>query len=417
MSDIRTAAEVNSLLVIGEPGAGKTGVLVELVQQRLHEGLPTILLSVDDLTGVATADALRVALGLEHSLSDTLAAWPGVERCVLVIDALDASRGGHAEGVFASLIEAGQRDLSGRWSVIASIRTFDLKNSKRLRSAFAGTPPVASHADAGASGMRHFRVPPLSDEELADLAGREPRLGALIGSAPATFKGLLQNIFNLSLAAELLDNGMTGMRLGSITTQSELIERYEDERLVSGEMQAAVANSVRVMVERRRLILRRVDVAHPALDLVLASGMMVANGDRVAFAHHVLFDHAAGRYFLDWNDPTQLKAQLSVGGGIGLMLGPSLRYAIEHIWREDTAGHPSIWNLVTDISTADEMDSVVSSIALRSITERVANPGDIEALCSLLRQNANAEKIGATLSRIARFASMGLTWGRSIFLF
>ncbi len=408
MPALKAAAAAGSFLVVGEPGAGKTGVLVDLTQDRVVADETTVFISVDDLAGVATDDALRVALGLRHPLVDVLAAWPGRSRGVLVIDALDASRGGHSEGVFANAIEAAQATLGERWSVVASIRSFDLKNGRRFRRAMQGTPPDASYVDGAAADVRHFLIPMLTDDETGDLGRGEMRIGELLAAAPTSVGTLLRNLFNLSLAAELLDRGMTAASIVSVTTQSELIDRYEDERLTSTDLQASVARAIEVMVERRRLILRKMDVAHPALDGVLAAGVLVASGDRVGFAHHVLFDHAAGRYFLDWNDTSRLVTQMSGSEGVGLLLGPSLRFAIERIWRDDSAGRPISWRLTADFAATAGLDPVASSAALRSTAERVAVPEDVNSLCSMLAESGQAGQMGPVLSKVVRFAGLSI---------
>ncbi|MFJ5451651.1 hypothetical protein ACIPT4_01190 [Pectobacterium jejuense] len=406
MPAMKAAADAGSFLLTGEPGAGKTGVLVSFTRERLTTDQTTVFISVDDLAGVATEDALRVALNLQHPLIDVLSAWPGQGRGVLVIDALDASRGGYSEGVFASLIEGLQVRLEEKWSVVASIRSFDLRNGKRFMRAMAGTPPDNTYIDSTVANVRHFQIPLLTEHEMKIVGSNEARIGELLATAPVSVRALLRNVFNLSLAAELLESGTTAVNLAMVTTQSDLIDRYEDERLLSTDLQASVTRAVEVMVERRRLILRKMDVAHPALDDVLAAGVLVANGDRIGFAHHVLFDHAAGRFFLDWNDTAQLVIQLSGTEGIGLLLGPSLRFAIERVWCDDSAGRPHSWGFVSELVATPGIDPVVTSAALRSVAERVAEPEDITSLCSLLMRPEQAGRMGPIFSKIVRFAEM-----------
>jgi hypothetical protein len=406
LADLRGASDIGSFLVVGEPGSGKTGVLVALAQSRVDANLPTVLISVDELASVASLDALRTSLGLQHGLVEVLAAWPGSSRGVLIVDALDASRGGPGEAVFARLISQVQSELSTRWSVIASVRTFDLRNSRRLRETMLGSPPAASYADPSVAGVRHFMVTGLAAGEMADLSARSAQLGSLLSTAPEGVLTLLRNVFNLSLAAALLEAGTEAASIALVATQTELIDRYEDERLPTTEQQASVARAIAEMVARRRLMLRRVDVAHPALDQVLAAGVLVAIGDRVAFAHHVLLDHAAGRYFLDWNDTAQLVTQLSRSDGVGFLLGPALRFAIERVWQDDAAARPATWNLLLDLTAAAALDPIIESIALRSVAEQVTDRTEVQALCSMLRAANHVERVGPLLSKLARFANM-----------
>lgn len=405
MPEMCAAVDGGSLLVIGEPGAGKTGVLVALAE-RLPSTAPRVFLSVDRLAGVATGDDLRSELGLQHPVLDVLAAWPGSAPGVLIIDALDASRGGASEGVFATLIEDGMARIGDRWSIVASIRTFDLRNGRRFRTLVAGTPPSAQYADPSLGQVRHFCIPRLSDGEVQAVAHAHPELGRLAETAPEPVRKLLQNVFNLSLAAELIDQGVSADSIRGVATQADLIERYENERLPSARLQIAIRDAVAVMVERRRLTIPKIAVGNEAIDDALATGVLAVAGDRIQFAHHVLFDHAASRYYLDWDDSDRLLTQIAKDPAIGLLLGPSLRFAMERIWCDDGDGRLKIWRLILAIAAAKDVDPIVASVALRAGAERVAGPADVEGLCDQLRDRTDFADLGSTLSRVARFVRM-----------
>ena len=405
MPELSAAVDGGSLLVIGEPGAGKTGVLVALAEQ-LPSTAPRVFLSVDRLAGVATGDELRSELGLQHPVLDVLAAWPGSAPGVLIIDALDASRGGASEGVFATLIEDGMARIGDRWSIVASIRTFDLRNGRRFRTLVAGTPPSAQYAEPSLGQVRHFCIPRLSDGEVQAVAHAHPELGRLAETAPEPVRKLLQNVFNLSLAAELIDRGISADSIRRVATQADLVERYEDERLPKARLQIAVRDAVAVMVERRRLTIPKIAVGNEAIDDVLATGVLAAAGDRIQFAHHVLFDHAAGRYYLDWDDSDRLLTQIAKDPAIGLLLGPSLRFAMERIWRDDRDGRPKFWQLILAIAAAKDVDPIVASVALRAGAERVTGPADVEGMCDQLRDRTDFADLGSTLSRVSRFVRM-----------
>jgi hypothetical protein len=128
-----------------------------------------------------------------------------------------------------------------------------------------GTPPSSTFAEPGLDNVRHFRIPRLADEELAGLTQRSAHLGELLGHAPASLRDLLKNVFNLSIASELIAGGTTAASIGTIATQSELLEEYEDQRLSSIRLQTAVADSVKAMIDRRRLTVRKVDIRHEQL--------------------------------------------------------------------------------------------------------------------------------------------------------
>jgi hypothetical protein len=127
-------AEEARCLVVAEPGGGKSGVVADAIEQLEQEGRDVVALLADRYTVTDEAE-LSARLGLEHRLADVLTAWPGERQGVLVIDGLDAARGGDALAPVTTLIED-IAERGGRWTVLASIRTFDLRYSPRLQDAF-----------------------------------------------------------------------------------------------------------------------------------------------------------------------------------------------------------------------------------------------------------------------------------------
>uniref|UniRef100_Q07SV9 Uncharacterized protein n=1 Tax=Rhodopseudomonas palustris (strain BisA53) TaxID=316055 RepID=Q07SV9_RHOP5 len=397
-----------SLIVIGEPGAGKTGALVAVAVARHAAGDTVVFLSVDRFPGVAIAADLQSELRLDHPLVEVLAAAPGASRKLLFIDALDAARGGSAEGVFAQLIETVGVLLDGVWTIIASIRTFDLKNGRRYREAMPGSPPDPAFADAALSRVRHFQVPRLTDGDFATAGIKALALGALLTAAPETLLDLLRNVFNLSLAAQLITDGATPSSIRAVSTQSDLIDAYEDRRLMGTSLQQAAATAVSVMVQRRRLAVRKVVIAHDRLDEAIQSGVLSDAGDLVRFSHHVLFDHVAGRFFLDWDDPSSLIGQISGESSIALMLAPGLRFAVERLWRSDSNGKPAVWCFIADIYKDTNVDPVLANVALRTAIERVSETADVAGLALLVVERGSEEPIATMLSRLARFVGLAV---------
>lgn len=415
MSDgpLGAAVDSGSFIVTGEPGAGKTGALIALAEARRAAGDTVVFLSVDRFPGVAIAANLQSELGLGHPLVEVLNAAPGSGAKLIIIDALDAARGGPAEGVFAQLIET--LGASGtNWTIIASIRTFDLRNGRRFRDAMPGPPPDPAFAEAGLANVRHFQVPRLADTDLETAGAAAGDLGSLLAAAPDKLRDLLRNVFNLSLAAQLLADGASPDSIRTVATQSDLIDAYEDRRLVGTAMNQAAAATVGAMVARRRLAVRKVVVGHNQLDAVIQTGVLVESGDLVSYAHHVLFDHVAGRFFLEWDDPARLIPQLGGDSSVALMLAPALRFAIERLWREDADGKSQVWRLVADIYAEPAVDPVLANVALRTAIERVAAPADIAGLVALIAARASDGALATMLSRLARFVGLAIDAAGSI---
>lgn len=415
-SDAPMAAAIasGSLLVVGEPGAGKTGALVHAATALAAGGAFVVFLSVDRFPGVAIAADLASELRLGHAIIEVLAAVPGPGPKYLFIDALDAARGGPAEGVFASLIEQVRSELADEWIVIASIRTFDLRNGRRYRLSFAGAPADAIHADATLGAVRHFLVPRLTDVDLVTAGASSPEVAGLLASATLPLAELLRNVFNLSLASELMAGGASPAEFAGIRTQSGLIDAYEDVRMPTTGMTLAAADAAAAMAGSRRLAIRKVDVRHPDLDEVIQSGVLTAAGDLVSFTHHVLFDHVAGRYLLAWHDPDRLIAQLEGDTSAALLLAPALRFAVERIWRVDTNGKPQSWRLVCGIFSATKVDAVLGNVALRIVSENIGNVEDLAGLVATLEAEPDDLAIASLLGRLSRFVVIDIQAARGV---
>lgn len=402
------ATQEGSLLVTGEPGAGKTGILLNLASLLdTHPG-PTVFLSVERFSEINKRRDLQTELNLDHDLVDILSAWPGMEPGVLIIDALDASRGNPSEPVIADLISDAVSKIGSRWSIVASIRSFDLKNGYRFREIMSGKPPFTAFSEPQTDNVRHFKVHRLTEMELQKVSSASPQLMELVSAAPKALMELLANIYNLSLAVELLAAGTDASEIQSVDTQSELIRRYEDIRLPTHALKIAVKSTIEAMVKRRQLTVRAVEIQSSALDDLIQSGVLVTAGDRVAFAHHVLFDHIAGRFYLDWDNVKELRQQLSTDHAIGLLLGPALRFCMEHVWTKDPAGKGETWRFLLDLAKTPNFDPIVMSIALRTAGERVKTLADVDELCRLIRDVDNSFAIGKLLPHLARFVGMTL---------
>jgi hypothetical protein len=129
------AAKADSLLIIGDPGAGKSAVVNAAAGMLRAAKFDVIQLAVDRLQ-VDTSDGLRSAVGLAHPLLTVLENWPGINPAFLFIDALDATRGGSGEAVFRNLICDVMALPSKRWrvSLYSDFFAIILIRSRPLRS-------------------------------------------------------------------------------------------------------------------------------------------------------------------------------------------------------------------------------------------------------------------------------------------
>jgi hypothetical protein len=356
-----------------------------------NEGEQVIVLAVDRLP-VESAEGLQQQLGLAHPVLEVLENWPGNEPAFLFIDALDATRGGRSESIFRWLISEVLGMPRKRWRIVASIRSFDLRMGQQFAELFAGRPPDANYADKAFGAVEHVHIPTWETNELENLLARaEPIANAVRARGDRLFD-LARTPFNTRLLADLLSGGLRPDAFSEISTQSQLLDLYWTHRVRKHGLPAEVClrQLVEKMVENRSLQAERLSAAATnavALEnLLRESVLMTVSGERyIAFRHHILFDFAASRIYLDLLNAQHLASVLSADRSLGLMLGPALIFALNELWSNSNARRDEFWRAILVCVGRPDIDSVVRSIAARVACELPANREDVKGLLVPIR--------------------------------
>ena len=417
------ATKDNSVLLVGDPGAGKSGLAYRLAQSELALGRDVIFIPVDMLT-VETLAGLRAELEITHDFAEILENWPGGAPGLLVVDALDAARKSETQTALRVTIEDVLNRAGGRWKVVASVRTYDLRQGTEWGRMFRGRPPAPDHADPSFRIVRHIAVARLTDDELAHMPGFSPTLSALFTAAHPQLRSLLRNIFNFRLLAQLVGDGIVTSELAAIATQAELLDTYWTHRVRRSDgghdrREQALRAVVDQMLVTRSLQADRAAVvaqADPAAivdleqhDLIRAEDEHGRNEHTLLFTHHVLFDYAVARLvFRRGRNPANLVDRLATEPALTLMLRPSLSLAFSEVWGESQADRPRFWNLAFALAAESRVPAVGQLIGPMTIAEHAEVIGDLQPLLDALRsgdpRQAAAELIlqhltGAILAR------------------
>ena len=374
------AAEEKSIVVTGDAGAGKSGVLHDLVDDLMTAGRDVVFLSVDRIKAISES-SFREDEKLEHNLDEILDGWIGDEPAFLVIDALDASRDPDKAGFLNNLIE----DiilLKNRWRVVVSIRRFDLRNNSVLNGLFSGQP-VAEYALPEFPNLRHINVFTLQAEEMMQVFSQHWDFAELYNNGGFSLQKLLFLPFNLKLIGELFGDNVKFEELSPIQAQIELLERYWQKRVRDSVYDAdanelALAKIVKLMVERREMQLSRLEilevVPEKTLGEILHQDILIegrsSNGridtSVIDFPHHVLFDYAVARLVLRGTQNT-LYEKLENDRELVLAIRPSLLY---HFQYELLKGEQHFWEQLFKTYQSDKIPTigklVGTSIAVNS---------------------------------------------------
>lgn len=379
-SVVNAAAEAGSLLIVGEPGAGKSGVLNALARQLRVQGHDVLELAVDSYS-VESFEGLSKELKLENGLLDVLKAWDGSGPGWLIIDALDATRGSKGEGVFRALIEQ-VLDRNTRWQVIASIRAFDLRIGMQFRKLFRGMPPSTDLSEPSFSSVRHIRIPPWSASEFDRLLEQAPRLARAFAGAPARLRELAATPFNTRLIADLISDGALNASLNNVSSQTELLQLYWEYRIDQYGLPALVClkRIVEIMVNGRALRAPLLEAAgtDPAMvDVLPREGVLLrVEGDRwIQFRHHLLFDFAVAQLLLDPEGLVNGTIRFPKEEAQGLVLAPAMAFVLQKLWDTET-NRARFWRVVVHLLTDTSGDPVIKSAVGRISAEHPTADND-----------------------------------------
>jgi Signal recognition particle GTPase len=411
---LRNQVEERSLVIVGDPGAGKSGAIHDLGATILQEGRDIVVLAVDRIDA-ENEQQLKQQLGLQNDLNDILLNWGGDQPAFVLIDALDAARSDRTAQLLLYLLARIVRSNS-RWRVVASIRKFDLRHNRDLRNIFSGQPPIEELKDPELLGVCHIKVPAFSEEELSEVAAQSPELQTLLMAADHILIKLLQVPFNLRLMAELLGEGVSGSELTPIKTQLELLDRYWEERVIqpSDGMRDAREDTLRraasQMVKNRILHVSRAQIVIPetsrALDQILSEHVLIewqpsatsrADGSNLTFSHHVLFDYAVERLLL--RNGTDLTQRLASEPEMIFVIRPSLDLHFQHLWSLDKT-RSLFWELVLKVMQDTRLPEVGKLIGPVIAAESSVVLSDLKPLLLAIEEPLRKTNAEATLRHV-----------------
>lgn len=395
LAAIVAAVKRSHLLITGEPGCGKSGLVHSVVEALRRDGIPVVLLLAEEIFGRDWKGAANLP-GLAHALDDVLANWPNGAQGVLITDALDAVRDAGTQRIIRRLLRDVQRGTSG-WTVVASVREFDLKHGRELREAFPGDG-VTGHSSAEFAGVSHFHVTGLAESKLDELAARVAAIGPFIVSARNNLRagGIHRSPFFLRLAAELLKDGVTPTRLADWSSPAVLLRRFWKMRVTdgagSGDRKAALRIICHRMTELRSMTLstQEVSLSAPGLEAidelrsrgifqspVLRHGSPVGE-DEVRFSHHLLHDYAIARSLIP--SSSSRFADFAVREPLlPIFYRQSFLFALEELW-DGPDGRGGFWQTALKVESVAQLHGITRILAPILAARRVDMADDLSPL-------------------------------------
>ena len=368
LTDLQDFALRGNGVVIGSPGVGKTYSLKKLRQNLKSDGIPHLLLPIDQLADEPDKNLPR-ELFHEDDLITKLKSIPvSDQKAILLFDAFDAARDEHTHKRFLRLIRRAIQELEGQWNVVVTVRTYDAEKSQELLDLF-GNLDNSDLPQYHSEGIlcRHFTIPPLNEDEVRQAFDQIPNLESLYNKGSEDFRQLLENPFNLWLLEKILKNPQDIRDLNQICSEVQLLRRFWQRRVapVSNEVhcQPILTQIARQMVKEHSLNIRLEDISDnpgfdkparvAAWDKLFSNGILVSvssTGQRIAFSHNILFDYAISVLLIE-DEPRQLERFVREDLSRPLFLRPSLTYFFTRLWYYDPG---SFWKAFWHILPSNE---------------------------------------------------------------
>lgn len=394
----------DSLLLVGEPGSGKSIALCDVALNLRLQGYEAIYLDVQKIQSESLGN-LKNELGLNQGIVEVLKDCSGDEPAFFLVDALDAARSSQSAGMIRDLIN-GVHQLP-RWKVVVTMRKFDLRYAADIKEIFAGSPPSEPYSDREFSMLRHANIPIFSVKEIREIADRSLMVKKLLQFADETLSGLLRVPFNMRLATGILNTGIELGELTPISSQLELLDKYWLTRVIQADLGGDARESVALqaakkMVNKHSLTILRSEVGSDpsssnALHQLLSSNVLVewlppgkntVNRYTLAFSHNILFDYVV-ELALFRNQEDNLIALFSSNPDLVFVIRPSVVFSYQRLW-SDSDNHEGFWVTVLKAIQTNKLSKVCQLVGPASLIKFAQNIDDFALLVEALK-NHDAE--------------------------
>ena len=406
LSALVGAVKSGHLLITGEPGCGKSGLIHQLVEALQNENIPVVLLLAEENFGRDWKGSANLP-GFTHALDEVLANWPNGARGILITDALDAVRDADTQNWLRHLLLDVQAHHSG-WTVIASVREFDLKHGRELREAFVGAG-VPSYESKDFTGVAHFYLGRLSEAQLDDLILQRAEIRPFVISARNNGKSAAvhRSPFYLRLAADLLQTGVTPSRLADWNSPALLLRRFWGIRVSEGagasEREVALKAICQRMVETRNLAVSLKELSLAAsgrvsVDEFRSRGILQApafrhganiGGDEIRFTHHLLHDYAVARSLIP--ESPMIFCDFAIRNPLlPIFYRQSFLFALEELW---DAGdfRKGFWEAALKLENVPTLYGITRILAPILAARRVEHLADLQPLLTAVGSSDDAD--------------------------
>lgn len=370
--------QMQSGVVIGDPGVGKSYLLSEMVSLLLRErAIPATMLRLDFLTDGSNKD-ISESLGISgEDWIDRLKriSLPSDAKGVIVFDGYDTVKDEKLKTAILKQI-AEVKKLLPNWSVVVSVRAYDAARSPKLIEMF----PAEHNKDN--VHCRRFTIPTLSEGELGTFLTDHEKLRTIYYEGTERLREIMKIPFFLSLLNVILaktDIGTQSFR--ALRSEIELLDMYWVKVVYKVKPTIQTDLFLRdltfTMVESRVMSVDKLDYLGSLsaekiaiADHLLGENVLTEQGVhslRIAYAHNILFDFAVSKLLLK-DSAQELLKFIAADQARPFFLRPSFIYFLANLWYSDQARFWDIYDELSQIS--DDLISLVNKLIPSSVVAR-----------------------------------------------
>ncbi len=386
-------------VIIGNPGVGKSYMLKLLKKKHSEKNVISFIVKIDN-TENASDEAIAQEIGLDKNRNwiETLKNITISEfKAVLIFDAFDAARDESIRKAYLSQIRKAKRELSEKWNILVSVRTYDASKSEDLLQLF----PEEGLKDT----VRKFLIPLLTENELRNAVGQSLAVESLYNQCTIQLKEIIRTPYFLKLLENILVE-VTPEELETIKiikSETQLLNQYWSQKVDSNPRgvlkEKFLLSFTNELVESRSLSLSRnrlhqlfpegdqlIEFEYFKSEDILSEGSTYKS--RIFYSHNILFDYAVSRLCLSDN-VTELLEFITKDLSRPFFLRPSFIYFFTQVWYDNPNEFWKIyWKLASE--SRKEIQLFVKLILNTVIAEEYNRIEDLNNLFSDSKSSPDA---------------------------
>ena len=418
LSDLYGFSLEDSGIIMGKPGIGKSYLIKLLKAKLIANKSLCFVIRIDNAVDFSD-ESINTELGINGNWIDIFNKIKIQEqKAVLIFDAFDAARDEKIRKGFLSQIRRAKRELSSKWNIIVSVRTYDAQKSPELLQLFPDQRFGSEYVHT-----KKIEIKELTDDEVGQVVNKNQKFSDFYQNASAELKLILHTPFFLEILDRII-NDTTDEEIAEIKqfrSESQLLKVYWDKKISNTPdsivKEYFLSTLTNLLVNKRTLNYNKLEFISAlagdyskTFDYLRSENIIdeiALNQTRIAYAHNILFDYAVSVFCIqDQFD----KFIAFIEGDLTrpFFLRPSFIYFFTALWYNE---RPTFWDFYFKLLdyTQKEIQLFVRLVLNGIICSEYATIEDLNNILSNSKLGANKPIVIRNFLQSIRFMRLKST--------